>query len=174
MTATYYNNFSFTGTPSNTLCANWPVASMDADGSAAGRGWSTINRRPINGPPGFRFAGRASLSSIKAPILLRRPQPNGCHHVDGGQQLDRPVSRPAAFSGCPTARRLTSTVTGIHTVTVEVRTRDRSPYVRFGWIPPHVQSIIGLKAGDPNGYPTLQSVARKVRFGFGTSSSWAS
>ena len=174
MTATYYNNFSFTGTPSNTLCANWPVASMDADGSAAGTWLVNYQSTTNQWPAGFsgRWTGQFEFNQGTYTFYGDLSQMDAITLTVDNNSIGRFPT--GGFFWLPNGKTFNINSTGIHTVTVEVRTRDRSPYVRFGWIPPHVQSIIGLKAGDPNGYPTLQSVARKVRFGFGTSSSWAS
>ena len=174
MTATYYNNFSFTGTPSNTLCANWPVPSMDADNSSAGT-W-LVNYQASNNqwPAGFsgRWTGQFEFNAGTYTFYGDFSQMDAITLTVDNITIGRFPAN--LFFWAPNGKTFNITSTGIHTVTVEARTRTPLPYVRFGWIPPHVQSIIGLNAGDARGYPTLQSVARKVRFGFGTSSSWAS
>jgi len=61
---------------------------------------------------------------------------------------------------------------GVHEIKVEYWDCYDDNLVQFGWTPPHVQGLLGKNAGKSGAYPTLQTVGRKVRFGFGTGSEW--
>lgn len=170
MTATFYNNASFTGTPSQTLPVTWTAASMDADNSPNGT-W-LVNYAPPPGqwPAGFsgRWTGQFEFSTgITYTFYSEFSQMDAFTAT-----LDNSVI--ASLTSGTRGKAFTVSSTGVHTLTVAARTRDSRPMVRFGWIPPHVQGIIGQADNGNAAYPTLQSVSRRVRFGFGTGSTFVS
>ncbi|MBP7689433.1 MAG: hypothetical protein KA765_16070, partial [Thermoflexales bacterium] len=163
---TYFNPPS--GYPITTGCANWTVPSIDTDNSISGTYLINYQATPNQWPSGFggRWTGQFEFAPGKYTFYGDFGASDTVMLSIDNVEIATSVTAGRWWQ--PNGKVFTINTAGLHTVSVEVRTYSTTPYARFGWMPPHVQSIVGYAAGNPDAYPTLQNVGRRVRFGFGT------
>ncbi len=166
-----WRNFSWSGSPVSDSCVNWPQDSMDAVDSPSGTWLVNIeNDRYGTWSPCIsrRYTGNFRFQSGTYTFFYRFG--GGARvYVDGSLILLKPyVGADELYEG--SVRFHVSS--GVHEIKVEYQDCQGDEVIQFGWTPPHVQGILGKDVGKKNAYPTLQTVGRKVRFGFGTGSDW--
>jgi len=157
-----YTNTKFTGTPAQTGCTNWLDASMDAGEGSQNAAW-LVNYAPSPSTPistrwtgQFNFASGDYVFNFATGGSLK-------FYVDGVEV----VSYSEVPGIASASADFTIQQSGVHEIKVEVA-EQQAPYgAAFGWMPPHVQGILGKDSGRADAYPSLLNVGGRLRFGFG-------
>ncbi|MBC8450428.1 MAG: hypothetical protein H8D78_22055, partial [Chloroflexi bacterium] len=167
-----WRNIGWSGSPVSDWCVNWPQDSMDAVDSPRGT-WLVNIEHDLYGAwspcISRRYTGNFRFQAGYYTFFYRFGGGAGVY-LDGSLILLKPyLGVDELYEG---SVRFHVSTSGVHEIKVEYQDCQGDDVFQFGWAPPHVQGILGKNSGQSSAYPTLQTVGRKVRFGFGTGSEW--